>query len=654
MQTVLCNFTHTSAKESLINMKFDRLRDLGKRAGTEKVLQQNKTLRSVINSIAEGVIIANQEGKFIYFNRVAQDILGISRQDVDPGQWTTLFGCFYPDQITPYPAEQLPLALAMKNQQVNDELIFIKNPQRPDGVFISVSAGPIQDAAGNPNGGTVIIHDVTREKTAIKKIQQSEARLQAQFDGFPIPTYVWKKTAAGFILLDYNRAAYRITNGKVKDIIGRFLCEIYPDKPEIKKAFLQCLDEEKTLHLDMDHRLVSTGELKKFSVSFVPIPPDLLVVHTEDITERKQAEQELKKLSSAVEQTADSVVITDPHGVIVYVNPAFEKTTGYDRAEILGKNPNVLQSGRHDREFYQNLWKTISNGRPWQASIINKKKNGELYWCEQTITPMKDQKESITNYVSVIRDITDRKHRQEHEFQMRIAHEVQLHLSKAQRALPGFDMACLSHSAVQTSGDYYDYFTMFDGSISLCIADVSGHGIGAALIMAGTRAYLRALTKMNTDPAVILNALNQELCNDLGNNHYVTLMMARIDPEKKMLEYASAGHVPAFLLKGSGDRPGTLKSTGIPLGWIKDYRFEKSAPIPLDQGSLIVFITDGLSEAHASDDTEFGYERILDVIKTNRNQPAQTIARLLYEQVCSHVGHDAHEDDITAVICKVL
>lgn len=526
-----------SAKENLINMKFDILQDLGEMAWTENSLRQSETLQSIINSIAEGVIIADRDGKFIYFNRVAQDILGIVRQDVDPSQWTAVFGCFYPDQVTPYPSEQLPLALAMKNKQVHDELIFIKNAERPEGVFINVSAGPIRDAAGNPNGGTVIIRDVTREKYAIKKTLQSE--------------------------------------------------------------------------------------------------------------------QELKKLSSAVEQTADSVIITDPMGAIVYVNPAFEKTTGYAKSEILGKNPNVLQSGRHDKTFYKKMWKTISHGKPWQASIINKKKNGELYWCEQTITPMKDQEENISNYVSVIRDITDRKHRQEHEFQMRIAQEVQSHLSKAQKTLPGFDIACFSHSAVQTSGDYYDYFTMFDGSTGLCIADVSGHGIGAALIMAGTRAYLRALTKMSTDPAVILNALNQELYNDLGNNHYVTLMMARIDPEKKMLEYASAGHVPAFLVNGSGE-PVALKSTGIPLGWIKDYKFEKSEPVPLNQGSLVVFITDGLSEAHAADDTEFGYERILDVIRTHRSEPAQMIANLLYEKVCSHVGNAFQEDDITSVICKLL
>ena len=621
---------------------------------TEKLLQQSETLYSILDSIAEGVIIADHEGRFIYFNRVAQDILGIGRQETDPTQWTVIYGCYYPDQITPYPSDQLPLALAMKDQIVQDELIYIKNPQRPEGVFISVSAGPIRDGNGNSKGGTVILRDVTKEKNDIKKIQQNEARLQALFDDLPIPTYVWKKTGADFILIDYNKAAHRITNGKAKNLLGGILKEIYFDRPEFEASFHQCLSEQKLLHCDMEHRLQTTGEYKKFSVSFVPVPPDLIVVHTEDITERKRAEEELKKLSSAVEQTADSVIITDPQGKIVYVNPAFEKTTGYKRNEILGKNPKILKSGRHDQAFYQKMWKTISNGHAWRASIINKKKNGDLYWCEHSITPMKDHEGKVTNYVSVIRDITDRRHREEHEFQMQIAQQVQLHLNKAQVALPGFDIACLSQSAVHTSGDYYDYFTMFDGSVGIVIADVSGHGIGAALIMAGTRAHLRTFTKTNADPAALLNALNQELCQDLDKNHYVTLMMARIDPTKKILQYASAGHVPAFLLSGSDDRVCTLKSTGIPLGWIKEYTYEKSEAIQLDPDSLIVFITDGLSEARALDEKEFGYERIVQVIKTNKSKPAQTIVNLLYDEVTSYIGDASQEDDITSLVCKVL
>lgn len=124
--------------------------------------------------------------------------------------------------------------------------------------------------------------------------------------------------------------------------------------------------------------------------------------------ERQHAEAELRKLSSAIEQTADSVVITDPDGVIEYVNPAFEQTTGYSRGEALGRKPNLVKSGQHDDDFYQRLWETIRRGEPFREIFINRRKNGSIYYEEKTITPLKDDKGHITHYVSAGKDISSR------------------------------------------------------------------------------------------------------------------------------------------------------------------------------------------------------------------------------------------------------
>ncbi|MDE2089474.1 MAG: diguanylate cyclase, partial [Gammaproteobacteria bacterium] len=123
---------------------------------------------------------------------------------------------------------------------------------------------------------------------------------------------------------------------------------------------------------------------------------------------RRQMGELLRKLSGAVEQTADSVFITDLDGRIEYVNPAFEALTGYTQKEILGKTPALFKSGRHDRVFYERLWSTILSGQVLMALFINKKKNGELYYEEKTITPLKDTKGAITHFVSTGRDITER------------------------------------------------------------------------------------------------------------------------------------------------------------------------------------------------------------------------------------------------------
>ena len=127
-----------------------------------------------------------------------------------------------------------------------------------------------------------------------------------------------------------------------------------------------------------------------------------------DITERMLAEIELRKLSSAVEQTADSVIITNSEGVIEYVNAAFEATTGYTRAEALGKKPDIVKSGKHARDFYEQLWKTLRRGEPFRAVFVNRRKDGEFYHEEKTISPLKNAHGQITHYVSAGKDITAR------------------------------------------------------------------------------------------------------------------------------------------------------------------------------------------------------------------------------------------------------
>lgn len=128
-----------------------------------------------------------------------------------------------------------------------------------------------------------------------------------------------------------------------------------------------------------------------------------------DITERKQAETSIKKLSNAVEQSPSTVVITDLSGAIEYVNPKFEQLTGYKPEEVLGKNPNILQSGEHSNEFYKNLWNTITAGKEWHGEFHNKKKNGDLYWESATIAPIADSGGRIINYLAVKKDITEQR-----------------------------------------------------------------------------------------------------------------------------------------------------------------------------------------------------------------------------------------------------
>ena len=128
-----------------------------------------------------------------------------------------------------------------------------------------------------------------------------------------------------------------------------------------------------------------------------------------DLTRRKQAEETIRKLSRAVEQSHNTIVITDTAGNIEFANPAFSRTTGYSIAEALGQNPRILKSGAQDSEVYQALWDTLAHGDTWRGELCNKRKDGSLYWEQACISPIKDEQEEITHYVAIKEDISARK-----------------------------------------------------------------------------------------------------------------------------------------------------------------------------------------------------------------------------------------------------
>lgn len=129
--------------------------------------------------------------------------------------------------------------------------------------------------------------------------------------------------------------------------------------------------------------------------------------------QRMEVERELKKFSALLEQTADSIVVTDRDGVIEYVNPGFEKNTGYSRSEVTGKTPRILRSGVHPKEFYEVMWKTILSGKVFRAEFRNRRKSGELYDQEETITPVLNAQGIVTHFVSTGRDISERRRAEE-------------------------------------------------------------------------------------------------------------------------------------------------------------------------------------------------------------------------------------------------
>ncbi|MEA2069360.1 MAG: ATP-binding protein, partial [Verrucomicrobiota bacterium] len=192
-----------------------------------------------------------------------------------------------------------------------------------------------------------------------------------------------------------------------------------------------------------------------------------------DLTKRIEMEQEMRRLAVAVEQSTESIMITAINGAILYVNAAFEATTGYTAGEILGKQPGILKSGKHEEAFFDKLWKTIASGNTWEGQLTNRKKDGNLYDEEAVIYPIRNDEGKVVNYVAISRDITQEM-------------AIEKHLRQQQK------MNAIGELAGGVSHDFNNILTAILGYVALCMNSVEEdgkvYGYLKEIVKAGDRA----------------------------------------------------------------------------------------------------------------------------------------------------------------------
>lgn len=234
---------------------------------------------------------------------------------------------------------------------------------------------------------------------------------------------------------------------------------------------------------------------------------------------------------------------------------------------------------------------------------------------------------------------------------LRAAREIQQRLYPSRSpALPGLEVAGASFPANTVGGDYFDYVPLLGGRTGIVVADVSGHGLGPAILMAEVRACLRTLALTYDGIADILTLANRLLVQDT-EEQFLTIFLAAIDPGERTLVYAGAGH-EAFLFDTDGHAR-KLPSTSFPLGLEMSLVVPRSEVIPLEPGQILLIATDGVSETHAEDGNLFGMERVLDLVRADREKSAQAIVDRLYREARRFAGPQPQHDDITIVVVKI-
>ncbi len=320
-------------------------------------------------------------------------------------------------------------------------------------LYIAITAALVYWLA--KRGWSRVNLDLSELRRAEKALRESDASLRALIDASP--QGITSLDLDGRVLT-WNRSAQRLFGWRAEEVQGQLL-PIVPEESleEFSRLRARVANGERISGLEMRRRR-KDGTLIDVSLSADPIPGDDgevsgIIAVLEDITERKGRQVERDRLLMAMEQAQEAVLMTDAEGSIQYVNPSFERMTGYTRSEVEGKDPRILNSGEQDEEFYRSMWETLAAGETWHGRIVNRRKDGTHYTEEMSISPVRDRSGTLVSYVAVKRDVT-----------RELALESQLRQAQKMESI-GLLAGGLAH-------DFNNVLTVIQGHTELALADI--------------------------------------------------------------------------------------------------------------------------------------------------------------------------------------
>ena len=362
------------------------------------------------------------------------------------------------------------------------------------------------------------------------------------------------------------------------------------------------------------------------------------------------------------ENCPDAILLMDDQGRIHFANPAARQVFGRQHGELVGNNFfQLLPENLADEPQREEMKRYLRGGEGaanWYArEVAGQRRDGADLILEVSFSDLKLQGER--RVVGFVRNITIRKlaerELRRNEQQFAAAREIQQGLfPKSAPQIPGFDIAGASYPAEAAGGDYFDYLPMMHDRWGFILGDVTGHGLGPALLAAETRAFFRILARNRDDLGDIVTRANAILAEDTSIERFVTVMLARLDPATRLLAYLNAGHPAGYVLAAGGEIKARLQRTGVALGLCSQTRFAAAPAVQLAPGDIVLLLTDGVEEALSPGNELFGAERALDFLRANRQLPAREMVERLYRAVRDFARNAPQNDDVTLAVIKVL
>jgi serine phosphatase RsbU (regulator of sigma subunit) len=246
-----------------------------------------------------------------------------------------------------------------------------------------------------------------------------------------------------------------------------------------------------------------------------------------------------------------------------------------------------------------------------------------------------------------------RRQRDEYEHDLLLASQVQRQVLPKPLVCPHLELAAAMQTATLLGGDYYDFFQISDNVVDVVIADVSGHGAAASLLMPSLAVALRLRARELSGPAAILKDLDQVLQQITNAATFVTMFYARFDQANQTLQYANGGHNPPILMRSKSGQCVELEAGGPIMGILKDAQFSNTV-VALDPGDILTLFTDGAIEQENETGDEFSLSRLEDVVTSRKEEPAAALVAGISEAVSAFAGPKPQADDLTVVVVKIL
>jgi PAS domain S-box-containing protein len=366
-----------------------------------------RRLRELVQSI--DAIVWEAEAKthqFTFVSQRAEQILGYP-----VGLWLSQAD-FWEQHLHPLDREQAVAARRQAIAEGRDHSLEYRVLAADDRqVWLHDTVHVVLDAEGRPIQLRGVAIDSTKGKLAEEALRASEEKYRLLFAGNLAGVLYADLDGA---VLDCNDALVRILGYESRqELLGRNLSDFFSD-PADREQLSRALRQGKALANFEEPVRRKDGSVVWLLMNACLMEgprgqPAIVQATLIDITERKAAEAERMLLMTAIEQSAEGIMITDAKGTIRYVNPAFSRVSGYSREEALGQNPRLLKSGKQDEAYYRKLWTTILGGEIWQDEIVNRRGDGGFYIEQMTITPVRNQRGEITHFIAIKAEVTERK-----------------------------------------------------------------------------------------------------------------------------------------------------------------------------------------------------------------------------------------------------